>query len=217
MKITLTFKELVALASFSKKYNDIVCRENASKDSIQDMIKRSMDYCQKFKKESFYNVSMDDKFNIVINVDDEAVSKFVGLGEKYFGLYYPVFKSLMDLSENLTNDVNEIVDQFAVKEPEQPVSVNINASVIHHYTKEAASTEKQTRDDDLNIRESIKSVMDEMYDYTKRRMNQEDQKDVKKDDHPKMKRNASEAKYTCFWLWPRSNDQKRPFLTITYL
>lgn len=125
MKITMSFKEVAALAGIIKDVNEVI-RPEDKKETIQEMMSKVMENFKEPDKHGFVTMKLDTSMNLVIEAEGEAVIRILELIKKYFVAIYPLLKLANETGMKMGQELQEIIDDY--KEPEKeesPVHVTI--------------------------------------------------------------------------------------------
>lgn len=129
MKITMSFKEVAALADIVKEVNDL--NSDTKRETIQEMMVKVMENFKEPEKYGFVSMSLDTSMNLVIEADTTAVIRIMELIKKYILVMYPLLKAANEIGMNFGKDIQEIVDDYTEKEEKKEDSVPANFTITH--------------------------------------------------------------------------------------
>lgn len=124
MKISMSFKEVAALAGIAKEVNDVIKPED-NKESIQEMMSKVMEQFKEPEKYGFVTMKLDASMNLIIEAECEAVIKIMELIKKYFIAIYPLLKLANETGIKMGHEFQEIINNYKEPEKESPVHVTI--------------------------------------------------------------------------------------------
>lgn len=115
MKITMSFKEVAALAGLVKETRELV-NPKEEKETVQQMMATLVENYSDPEKYGFVSMKLNSHMDLVIKAEPDAIIRIMELIKKYVVAYYPLYKAATEVGFKLSSDIQEIIDDYTEKE-----------------------------------------------------------------------------------------------------